>query len=55
MGWRRGTVRWQRKIEVGRGKGRTYSSGRGEREGQEKEVEIGEDRKMTDVRRGGEK
>lgn len=32
MGWRRGTVRWQRMIEVGRGKGRMDSREGGERE-----------------------
>jgi hypothetical protein len=32
MGWKRGSVRWQRKIEVGRGKGRINVREGGERE-----------------------
>jgi hypothetical protein len=42
MGWRRGTVRWQRKIEAGRGKGRIDERW-GERRTGEREVERADD------------
>lgn len=44
MGWRRGTVRLQREIEVVRGIGRIDSSEDGEREGQERCTEGREER-----------